>query len=237
MYNEIGEKPGPKGSSVLGVDEDWITEKKMWSKKVQEELGNVSRLIRNRIRQLKPHIEKGEIAEIFKKRSSIESRMNHETKSSKKKAKRSNNPRELLGKRIAKRFPIGNGDLTANASDQIFFGTVKYISDNLTHWYFVSYDDGDAEDIVINDVVEGIDLYEVHKCNDPMHQDDVENQQKPERSLPFGSNNSEDNLENTTTYTDLSTLLGLSASSGGCNAQGGTLSENLRRISEFKEDI
>jgi len=252
LYNEIGEKPGPEGSTVLGVDEDWITEKKMWSKKVQEELGNVSRLIRNRIRQLKPHIEKGEIAEIFKKRSSIESRMNHETNCSKKKAKRSssvaasNNLRTLLGKRIAKRFPIDNGDLTVNAGDQIFFGTVKYISDNLLHWYFVSYDDGDSEEIGINDVVEGIDLYEVHKCNDPMHQYDVENQQKPACTLPFGSkptgvlfhsNNTEDNLESITTYTDLSTLLDLSASSDGCNAQGGTSTENERRISEFKEEI
>jgi hypothetical protein len=260
LYNEIGEKPGPKGSTALGVDEDWIVEKKMWSKKVQEELGNVSRLIRNRIRQLKAHIEKVELAEISKKRSSIESRMNHETKSSKKKAKRlssvaaANNPRKLLGKRIAKRFPIDNGDLTAdtnvNTGDQIFFGTVKYISDNLLQWYFVSYDDGDSEDIEINEVTEGIDLYEVHKCNDPMHEDDVENlpsgssqQQTPKNPLPLGSqpnnnnNNMEDKEESTTTYTDLSTMLGLSASSGGCNAQGGSSTENERLISEFKEDI
>merc|ERR1712194_757703 len=144
LYNEIGEKPKGKGPAV---DEDWVTEKKMWSRKVQEELGNVSRLIRNRIRQLKPHIEKGEIREIFKRRSLIESRkladrnkgVNHN-----KKARRSSS-RELLGKRIAKRFAIDT--VTATPGDQIFFGTVKYVSDNLLHWYFVCYDDGDTEDL------------------------------------------------------------------------------------------
>jgi len=251
LYNEIGEKPEPKGA--LQLDEDWVIEKKMWSKKVQEELGNVSRLIRNRTRQLKPHIEKGEIREVFKKLSikSVTAEWAHYFPN--KKVKRSpmianvNHPKELLGKRLAKRFPIDNGSAIeiAGAGDQIFFGTVKYITDNMLHWYFINYDDGDTEELAIRNVIEGIDLYELYKLNDPMHNDGSENhpnaasqKQSKSCSLPVGSKSKDVLLRNNTTddkeedgieYTDLSTLLGLSASGGEM--------ENKRRISEFKEEI
>jgi hypothetical protein len=257
LYNEIGERPEPIGvddhdvdEDWVAADEDWVTEKKMWSKKVQEELGNVSRLIRNRIRQLKPHIEKGELAEIFKQRSSMQ-----KTSRRQKKGRRStpmvSNP---IGKRVAKRFPIVNGESMSEAEDvvdQIFFGTVEYISDNLLKWYFIRYDDGDSEELNMEEVAELIDLYEFHKYKDPRHKDDVENerngddlseqepcqQAKPKCLLPSGSapsrvlllNDMDDKEDGGTTYTDLSTLLGLSAEGAG--------SQYVRQISEFKEDI
>jgi pantothenate kinase type III len=255
LYNEIGEKPEPPKGVALRVDEDWVIEKKMWSKKVQEELGNVSRLIRNRIRQLKPHAEKGELAEVFQRLSSIESRMSKNSSATagrvSKKAKRSPavSPKHYIGKRIAKRFPI---DIGGSTGDQIFYGTVKFISDNLSQWYYVQYDDGDSEDLVVDGIIEGIDLYEVHKFNDPMHRTDLENPdfaKPPKSSLPQGSKprtvllhntitdeNAEDGTP-TTTYTDLPTLLGLSAASDGCNSSSGTGANNMRLIAEFKEEI
>jgi len=237
LYNEIGELPD--GIAALEVGTDWMIEKKMWSKKVQEELGNVSRLIRNRIRQLKPHMEKGEIAEIFQKWSSIESRRNSPGKNTKKQKLSDTNPRDVVGKRLAKRFPI---DIGGAVGDQIFFGTVQYISHSRHKWFFVSYDDGDSEDLGMEEVMEGIGLYELHKFSDPIHKDNVENSNvidvdeqeslEQDSSKPaFGNalhNTAED--DGATTYTDLSTLLGLSASATDIHA-------NERRISEFKEDI
>eukprot|EP00535_Pseudo-nitzschia_heimii_P005373 CAMPEP_0197181824 /NCGR_PEP_ID=MMETSP1423-20130617/5986_1 /TAXON_ID=476441 /ORGANISM="Pseudo-nitzschia heimii, Strain UNC1101" /LENGTH=507 /DNA_ID=CAMNT_0042632143 /DNA_START=81 /DNA_END=1604 /DNA_ORIENTATION=- len=254
LYNEVGERQDHSDKENQGanpqVDEDWVLEKKMWSRKVQEELGNISRLVRNRMRQLKPYIEKGELQELFKRRSSIESRTIRRPKSHKK-AKRAatTNPRDHLGKRIAKRFPIDTGgcsaaDPTTAAGDQIFFGTVKYISDSYHNWYFIKYDDGDTEELGMRDVLEGIDLYDVHKYNDSMHSDDIaENPQtKPTSGLPSGSYPScvllhtdytNDNDESYTVYTDLSTLLGMSSEGNAGQTVG---MESVRRISEFKED-
>lgn len=250
LYNEIGERPDPKGSTILKVDEDWVTEKKMWSKKVQEELGNISRLVRNRIRELKPHVEKGELAELFQRQTSIQSPRRNNNK----KPKRSLpfTPREIIGKRLAKRFPIDTGGEAeaANEADRIFFGTVKYISDNLLQWYFICYDDGDSEELGPEEVSEAIDLYEVHKYNDPLHRDDLENYitgalpQQTETPLTAPPSESKHNgaiapsnngtaEHSGTTYTDLSTLLSLSAAP---ETQGGG-TEYVRRISEFKEDI
>ena len=254
LYNEIGERRENYDKQNQGanphVDDDWVLEKKMWSRKVQEELGNVSRLVRNRMRQLKPHIDKGELQDIFKRRSSIESRTIRKPKGHKK-ARRAatTNPREHLGKRIAKRFPIDTGgsataEPTIASGDQIFFGTVKYISDSYRNWYFIKYDDGDTEELGIVEVVEGIDLYDVHKFNDPMHSDgDAENpQSRPTSGLPSGSYPScvllhtdytDDNDESYTVFTDLSTLLGMSSE---VNAGLTVGMESERRISEFKED-
>lgn len=240
LYNEIGERSEANGSTALELNEDWVTEKKMWSNKVQKELGNTSRLIRNRIRQLEPHIEKGEVAEVFKRLSSIKSNMGYEPKT--KRAKRSTmskdktDPKDLVGKRIAKRFPIDVGETTV---DQLFFGTVKCVSHNLLKWLFICYDDGDSEDLGLEEVIEGINLYEVHKFDDPIHKDDIENstsvidsdsldslRQPKTANKKVLQDAAED--DGATIYHDMSTLFGLSASSN---------SSDERQISEFKEAI
>ncbi len=232
LYNEIGERSEKKGVGGLDVEEDWIAEKKMWSKKVQEELGNLSRLIRNRMRELKPHIEKGELAELFKTWSSTESRLG--TNPKKAKLSKRSNPNEVIGKRLAKRFPI---DLNGKTTDQIFFGTVKYVSDNQRQWYFVCYDDGDAEDLGTEEVMEAISLYQVHKFDDPMHKFDAENSStstaKHPKKLSASSFPSSSVVEDgAMAYTDLSTLLGMPTASESNAAE----SSNDRIISEFKED-
>ena len=183
------------------------------------------------MRQLKPHIEKGELAEIFKTWSSIESRLGTNPKKAKF-AKTYRNPSEVIGKRLAKRFPI---DIDGKTVDQVFFGTVKYISNNKNQWYFVRYDDGDEEDLAIEEIVDAIDLYQVHKFDDPMHKDDAENttaakvveSEKPSLSPSTVEDNG------AMAYTDLATLLAMPTTSDSNTAEG----SNGRIISEFKEDI
>ena len=234
LYNEIGERAEKKGADGLDVEDDWVTEKKLWSQKVQEELGNRSRLIRNRMRELKPHMEKGELAELFKTWSSTESRL----RTNPKKAKLSKfliKPNEVIGKRLAKRFPI---DVDGKTIDQIFFGTVKYISDQKMQWYFVCYDDGDAEDLGIDEVRDAIHLYQVHKFDDPLHKDDTENTTSTAKAVPSKKVSSSFPSfavveEEAMAYTDLSTLLGMPTASDSNAAEGST----DRIISEFKEDI
>ena len=233
MYNEIGEKPSiPKARQE--VDEDWVTEKKMWSKKVQEELGNISRSIRNRIRELKPHAEKGELHEIFKKRYV-------QLPSLSKRAKISvDNPKKYLGKRIAKLFPIEEFSAGADSGNHVFFGTVRYLSDPQLLWYFIQYDDGDMEDIGLDEVLEGIDLYEQHKHNDSMHeQHDALTPSQPKSVLPVGRKPNcvflhTDTAEGTV-YTNLTDLLDSSAVD--VSIASGNRGENSRMISEFKEDL
>lgn len=238
LYNEIGERTEKKGQIGIDVEADWVAEKKMWSKKVQEELGNLSRLIRNRMRQLKPHMEKGELAEIFKTWSSVESRLGSNPKKVKL-AKTFRNPSEVIGKRLAKRFPI---DVDGKTVDQIFFGTVKYISNNQKQWYFTCYDDGDTEDLALEEIADAIDLYEVHKFDDPMHKEDAENSttakvvgsEKPSLSISSVKESISSVKENgTMAYTDLATLLAMPTATDGNTAEG----SNDRMISEFKEDI
>lgn len=235
LYNEIGEKAKSPGS-VEGVDEDWVTEKKMWSSKVQEELGNVSRPIRIRIRELKPYIERGEVHKIFQRRS-------RKRPPSKKAKKNVENFKNHIGKRIAKTFPIDDGNSGENAGYQIFFGTVESLSDTQLLWFYVRYDDGDAEESGVEEVLKGIKLYEQHKHNDTMleqkgmeleQSDDVAESQV-KTSLPIGRKpnavflhtETEEGVE----YTDLSTLLSNNFYSSVDRK------ENMRQISECKEDI
>ena len=58
LYNEIGE--------TSNAAEEWVLEKKMLSNKVQQELGERSRSIRVRMRELKPYVEKGELHTLFR---------------------------------------------------------------------------------------------------------------------------------------------------------------------------
>ena len=235
LYNEIGEKAKSPGS-VEGVDEDWVTEKKMWSSKVQEELGNISRPIRIRIRELKPYIERGEVHKIFQRRS-------RKRPPSKKAKKNVENFKKHIGKRIAKAFPIDNGISGENSGYQTFFGTVESLSDTQLLWFFVRYDDGDVEESDIDEVLKGIKIYEQHKHNDTMleqkgmdleQSEDVAESQ-PKTSLPISCKpngvflhaDTEEGIE----YTDLSTLLSNSFYSSVDRK------ENMRQISECKEDV
>ena len=242
LYNEIGECVELRKSTALDEEEDWVTEKKSWSKKVQEELGSMSRLIKNRMRQLKPHIEKEELAKIFKKKTSIAKAISRKSKKAKLSTNsNSSNPSQLIGKRFAKIFPI---DVEGTVRDDVFFGTVKYISDDTLKWYFVCYDDGDSEDLGIKEIIEGIDLYEVHKSNDSKRKDENsssarngDSQQLPKHHSESPHNTEHLSLHNdmeddqVSNYTDLTTLLGSALKSNELEEIGD------RQISDFKEDI
>ena len=241
MYNEIGESWDSNSQNFLGVDENWISEKKEWSEKVQEELGNLSRMVRSRIHQLKPYKDRGELGELFKKRSANEARDKLEMHFGNKKAKMSNTDGSYVGKRIAKRFPI---DIDGKACDQVFFGTVQNINDS--SFYFVTYDDGDQEELEAYEIENGIELYDLHKLHDQQQFGkegmSPPNQDKPKSSLPQGilsmgavlhprssSSSTNNSLEDAAPeYTDLATLL----ESNGKDAVG-----YKRQISECKEEI
>lgn len=227
LYTEIGENTTTQGA-VTDEDEDWVTEKKIWSKKVQEELKHVSKSIRIRSRELKPFIEKGEVHQIIK-RSSIRRPL------SGKKTKRSlEHLPNHIGKRIAKAFPIEHASSNADPSEEIFFGSVKYVSDPRSCWYFVEYDDGDSEDLGFDEVLSGINLYEQHRHNDIIANKNKDSSSNPsEINLLVGkkltSVSPQSVIEEDGVCSDLSGLIGLSSSIH--------VDETSRRISEFKEDV
>ena len=77
------------------------------------------------------------------------------------------NPRKFINWRVAKSFEDFDGD--------IFFGTItKYQppsaeGENDALWY-VNYDDGDAEDFDVKDMIEGLRLYHKNRREDDMMQ-------------------------------------------------------------------
>lgn len=227
LYTEIGENTTTQGA-VKGKDEDWVTEKKMWSKKVQEELEHVSKSIRIRSRELKPFIEKGEVHQVIKKSST---RRPHSGKKTKRALE---NLPSHIGKRIAKAFPIEYASSNADPSEEIFFGSVMYVSDPRLCWYFVEYDDGDSEDLGFDEVLSGIHLYEQHKHNDTIANQSKESGSTPsEVNMMVGKKSTsappQSVIEEDGVCSDLSGLIGLSSSVH--------VDETSRRISEFKEDV
>lgn len=211
LYNEIGERH--KDASPDKVDEEWVTEKKMWSKKVQEELGNRSGFIRTRTRELMPYVKKGELHKIFRIpniRRTVKRR----------KTSTDDDPKKYLGTRIAKIFPIEDALIVKQASETVFFGTVKHISDPERGWFFIQYDDGDTEECGLEELFEGIDLYNQHKHNDTNPSKDG-GLKRGNEELPVG-------VDDKIVYTCMSNLV--------TDSKANNLSEDSRMISEFKED-
>lgn len=72
------------------------------------------------------------------------------------------NPEMYEKMRIAKFFQIGE-----NGEDNmaLFFGTVtKYVHEQ--KWWHVEYDDGDNEDMSVNELITHLELYEENKSSD-----------------------------------------------------------------------
>ena len=72
------------------------------------------------------------------------------------------NPEMYEKMRIAKFFQIGE-----NGEDNmaLFFGTVtKYVNEQ--KWWHVEYDDGDNEDMSVNELITHLELYEENKSSD-----------------------------------------------------------------------
>jgi len=215
LYNEIGERH--KEASLDKVDEEWVTEKKMWSKKVQEELGNRSGFIRTRTRELMPYVKKGELHKIFRIpniRRTVKRR----------KTSTDEDPKKYLGTRIAKIFPIEDALIVKQASETAFFGTVKHISDPERGWFFIQYDDGDTEECGLEELFEGIDLYNQHKHNDT----NPSKSNQPHGGLKRGNEEKPVGVDDKIVYTCMSNLV--------TDSKAKNLSEDSRMISEFKED-
>ena len=140
---------------------------------------------------------------------------------------------KYIGKRMAKHFPTASGLVGAD----IFFGTVKYISDRRKFWFFVQYDDGDSEDVGVGELHEMLDLYEEHKTNDTFVNDRNTNSDrassppcyKPKRKLVTTDDeeDEEEEKEKATAYTNLADL----------TKGPRKTAEDSRQISEFKEEV
>jgi hypothetical protein len=177
------------------------------------------------MKELKPYVEKGELHKLFRTRT---------VKRAAKRAKRlaDENPQTYLGMRYAKHFPIEDASVAVDLADTIFFGTVKFISDPDRIWFFVQFDDGDSEEVGLEELFVGLDLYNQHKHNDSMQRTTHDLiapavGRKQGKELPVDE-------EDATAFASLSSLVDLmeSSNNGGMNGSG-----DSRMISEFKEDI
>jgi hypothetical protein len=73
------------------------------------------------------------------------------------------NPERYENERIAKYFDIGSESGEANMS--LFFGTVtKYVKEE--KWWHIEYDDGDNEDMSVNELLTHLELYAANKSSD-----------------------------------------------------------------------
>ena len=73
------------------------------------------------------------------------------------------NPERYEKERIAKYFDIGGESGETNMA--LFFGTVKkYVKEE--NWWYVEYDDGDTEDLTVNELMAHLELYEANKSSD-----------------------------------------------------------------------
>jgi hypothetical protein len=177
LYDEVGEKPFSKmeKSSSEGEgkksciendvdDQNWVLEKQEKSKEVQRELISKSVTVRERKLELDPHIEKGELSKFLGRRKRTNDSMSNKRR--KKQRRIVEDPEVFLGRRIAKLFPIEDPNDSTNMIEQVFFGTIKYISDEKKIWFYIKYDDGDSEEFSLNEIEKAMELYEEHKHED-----------------------------------------------------------------------
>jgi len=155
LYNEIGEKK----ENLDAADEIWVSEKKTLSRNVLEELTNRSRSVKDRMRELDPYVQKQELHKVLMIPIKTRKRGRSE---------KIPDPNAHLGKRFAKNFPLEDASIAEESADTIFFGTVKHISDPERLWFFIDYDDGDSEEIGLEELLDGLQLYKLYKHHDSL---------------------------------------------------------------------
>jgi len=162
LYNNVGEK------SVVGkeqtTEEEWVLKKKETSKSVQDELANKSSKIMERRNELLPHIVSGELKKFLgfrKRRTGMPSKARNKTR-------RIENPEQFVGRRVAKEFPIQDPEDSSKVKFEVFFGTVKTISDEGKLWYLITYDDGDKEEVELHELWQLLQFYSDNKALDSM---------------------------------------------------------------------
>jgi hypothetical protein len=224
LYNAVGEK----STTNTGAEneEEWILEKKRMSQMIQEELANKSQSIMARKQQLQPHIDDGEIAKYLgyrKRRTGTTSK----TSSKKPRPTSLENLKRFINSRVAKDFPIGEeGD---KITHDVFFGTVKYISDEEKLWTYVQYDDGDTEELNYNELMNALKYYDEQKSKDKTailpkagEDDDMEDSKLP-ADTPMNADKHESRMQD----------IAMSQAKSKEEAD----SSGNRRIGEYKEDI
>ena len=231
LYNAVGEK----STTNTGAEneEEWILEKKRMSQMVQEELANKNQSIMARKEELQPHIDDGEIAKYlgYRKR-----RTGATSKASSKKPRPISleNLKHFINRRVAKDFPIGEeGD---KITYDVFFGSVKYISDEDKLWTYVQYDDGDSEELNYNELMNALKYYEEHKSKDklamkppPAASKAGEDEDMEDSKLPA------DTPMNNLNKGDESQMQDITMKQAKSNEDAD--SSGSRRIGEYKEDI
>jgi hypothetical protein len=159
LYDLVGEKIKEKKE-----DQKWWNRKRAASKDVQRTMLDKNSSLRIRMAELQTHIDKGELNRFL---GCYRTENDREVKR-RKMASRGviANPKQFIGKRVAKEFAVQDPTDSNKMIDAVFFGTVEYISDEAHLWYFVKYDDGDSEEYGLNELQRGIKLYEANKDDD-----------------------------------------------------------------------
>jgi hypothetical protein len=159
LYDEVGEAEANDPNNELS------TEKKSLSRELQEILLSKSEALRARKVELQQYIDDGGLKDYF----GCQTKDEKEAKR-RKLAKRNvvENPKQFVGKRVAKEFAVQDpeSDDPEKMVDAIFFGTVRYLSDEAKVWYYVKYDDGDGEELDLKDLKWALKLYEANKKDD-----------------------------------------------------------------------
>jgi hypothetical protein len=161
LYNAVGEKSTTKTGAEN--QEEWISEKKKMSSILQDELANRYEKVMARKVELQPHIDDGEIAKFLGHRKR---RGATATKASNKKPRLGHfeSSKHFINKRVAKDFPIGEED--GKVTYDVFFGTVRYISNEGRLWFYVQYDDGDSEEYNMKELEQALKYYDEQKAKD-----------------------------------------------------------------------
>jgi acetyl/propionyl-CoA carboxylase alpha subunit len=148
---------------AMEVDQKWVFQKKAASKDVQEIMLDKNIGLKTRKIELQTYINKGELKRFLGCFTEVDRDV--------KRRKMTNrtvtgNPKQFIGKRVAKEFAIQDPNDSSKMMDAVFFGTVEYISDEAKLWYFVNYDDGDSEEYGMTELQHGIKLYEANRDDD-----------------------------------------------------------------------
>jgi hypothetical protein len=213
LYDQVGELEGTNEE-----DDGWLAEKKKVSADVQEIMLGKSLGLRNRKVELQEHIDQGDLPQFLGCRTEEEREAKRRKMASRIIVE---NPKQYIGKRVAKEFPIEDPNDPSRMMDSIFFGTVEYISDEGKLWYFVKYDDGDSEEYELKDIEYGLKLYDIHRDDDmkatqePGANDkeegkmDVDNDHEGEQKIEIDQDIGEPTKEPTTIPKNTATLINL----------------------------
>ena len=176
LYNELGELT-PRSTFVLNVD-NWVDEKKRASAEAQVELATQSAELRGRQRELGLHKANGQLVDVLCAPARAELQRRADEKAHEEAVKMARvlppaqrpkafiDPRQYVGRRVAKIFCLEDKNDPNVLVDMTYFGMVDCISECKQVWFFIKYDDGDNEEYNLDDLNEALQLYKKHESED-----------------------------------------------------------------------